>query len=1134
MKKFIKQKSLPCKFYKYLKLINLNILFAFLSIGIVSAASGYSQNTKLTLNVNNKTLKEVFNDIEKQSEYIFLYNDNAVNLNKRVNISVESVTINEILDKIIDKDNAEYNIVDRQVILYKNSRISNNNILKNNESQQSTIRITGSVKDSNGEPLIGVSVIVVGSNTGIITDLDGNYTINVNNRNAELSFSYVGYNNHREKVGNRTVINVTMTEDAALIDEVVVVGYGVQKKVNLTGSIATIDAKSLENRPMSNVSSGLAGLLPGVTVTQSSGMPGHDTGKIRIRGTGTLNEASPMVLVDGVEATMDNIDPNDVESITVLKDAASAAIYGSKASNGVILVTTKRGKTGKAVINYSANIGWQNPTRLPQYMGSAEYAELYNEALLNDNPRSTPQWTQEQINIFRDGSDPYEYPNTDWQDLLYKGSGFQMTHNVSATGGSDNVKYMTSIGYFRQDGVIRNTSKEQYNVRSNLDIKATDRLDISVNLSYTRMDLEEPTNSYVGGGVDQIFRQTNLISPWVPYKRENGDYGYIADGNPIAWMDLNQTINRKRNYFLGIGSLNYKVLDGLSLKGVVSYKTYSEDKNEFIKDLVYNPAQTAINAAARKYHGPNKMTQTDTFQETVSSDIYANYNKTFAEKHNLGIMGGFHSEYFQKKETKAYRQDFPSNELGDINGGSVAGQKGEGFTRELAMLSWFGRATYDYEGKYLLEANFRYDGSSRFADGNRWGFFPSFSAGWRISEESFMEAARNTLHNLKIRASWGKLGNQQALDDYYPTVSALSIGAEYSYPIGGSISSGAWSRYAKNPYLKWESSRSWNFGLDIGLFNNFSLTVDYYDRLTSDILMKIPTPDTYALEDFWDNVGEVSNRGIEIELQYNKKFDQVLFTFGGNFSYNKNEIKKLGDQYEFIDSKDDKLIRRVGSPINSLYGYKTAGLFQSQAEIDAWAKNGVKGTWRPGDLKYVDVDKNETVNAADRVIIGNVDPKILFGFNLGAVYRDFDFSAFFQGTSGGNGYMDSEAIGELNGFNGKPTDYWRDRWTPQNTGTDVPRVSALGKNGPSMASVRSAYWVQNSSYLRLKNLQIGYTLPTKVVQKLQLNRVRIYYSAQNLFTITNFVKGWDPEAPADRGSHYPQVKVNSFGINVTF
>lgn len=992
-------------------------------------------------------------------------------------------------------------------------------------SAHAQVTVSGTVLDEKNEPMIGITIAVKNSSIGTTSDFEGNYSITVPNANSVIVYSYIGYLKQEITVGSRKVINVVLKDNTEMLDEVVVVGFGTQKKINLTGSIATVDSKMLENRPLSNVSSGLAGLLPGVTITQKSGLPGGDGGTIRVRGVGTLNNSNPMVVVDGVEAPMDNIDPNDIESLTVLKDAASSAIFGAKAANGVILITTKKGKAGTSQINYAGSFGWQTPTALPKYIGSAEYAEMYNEALKNDG--KSPKFTESEIQKFRDGSDPDNYPDTDWQDLLYQGSGFQTNHNVNVAGGTDKARYMASVGYLQQDGVIKLTGKKQYNVRTNLDINPISKLEVGINLSYTRMDLEEATNSYVGGGADQIFRQINLISPWIPYRKSNGDYGTISDGNPIAWIDLGQQILKKRAYFLGIGSLKYEFIKDLSLKGIFSYKTFSEDQNEFIKDIQYNP---------NKYQGPNKMHQRDYSNETVAADILLNYSKTFDSKHSLAFLGGFHSEYYHYKYTYAYRENFPNNNLSDLNGGSSAGMKNEGYTRELSMLSWFGRLNYDYAGKYLFEANFRYDGSSRFAKGNRWGLFPSLSAGWRISEEDFMESIRGTLSNLKLRASWGKLGNQTALDtrtnidDYYPTIPTLSL-KDQDYAFGGKIVAGGATIYAKNPNLKWEETRTWNVGLDLGITNNLNITIDYYDRLTSDILMKVPTPDTYALVDFWDNVGEVSNKGLEFSAQYNKQVKNVMISFGGNIAYNKNKIVKLGGQTEIVDGKD---IKRVGSPLNSIYGYKTDGLYQSQADIDSWPTNDIQGTVRPGDLRYVDVSEDGKLTAADRIILGCTDPKFVFGFNVGAVYKGIDLLLFFQGTAGGKGYMESEAIGELNGDNGKPTTFWRNRWTPENTNTNIPRLSSQGKSGPSMPSVISSYWLQDGTYLRLKNLQVGYTLPSKLTKNMQISKVRVFYSAQNLLTFTSFVKGWDPESPVGRGSHYPQVMVNSFGINVTF
>lgn len=1119
------RKKSKSKFEKPKKSFSLKIMKVYFVLFILgfcctlSAVNTYSQTANVTVKLSNAKVEKLFSEIEKKSEFVILYKKGIVE-NKTVSVNSKNESIEGILNRVLPPLNLSYHINGNQIVVVEKKVVPE----VAEVAQAPSFQSSGTIVDVNKEPLTGVSVVEKGTTNGTISDVDGKFTLKVN-PNATLVISYLGFQNKELKAAAN--MNIILEEQPTELEDVVVVGYGIQKKANLTGAVATVDSKRLENRPLSNVSAGIAGLMPGVTVVQKGGLPGEDNGTIRVRGVGTFNNSDPMVLVDGVEATMNNLDPNDIESITVLKDAASAAIYGSKASNGVILVTTKRGKSGKATVNYSGSIGWQSATRLPDYMNSAEYGALYNEALLNDNPNNSPRFTADELRKLADGSDPDNYANTDWQNLLYKGSGFQTAHNVSASGGTDNVKYMTSIGYLNQAGIIKHAGKDQYNVRTNLDISPTSKFDIGVSLSYTRMDLEQPTNSYVGGGADQIFRQVNLIAPYIPYKKSNGDYGTVSDGNPIAWIDLDETIKKKRSYFLGIGSLQYKLLDGLTVKGVLSYKSYVEDENEFIKDIQYNP---------NKYHGPNKMHQKDRSNETVSTDVLLNYNKVFNASHNLGLMGGFHSEYYHEKYTYAYRQNFPNNEVTDINAGSELGAKAEGYTRELSMLSWFGRVNYDYKGKYLLEANFRYDGTSRFAKDNRWGFFPSFSAGWRISEEDFMESIKTSITNLKLRASWGKLGNQNALNtNYYPTVPTLVL-KDQSYPFGGKIVPGAAAKDAKNANLKWESSRTWGLGVDVGILSNLNVSIDYYDRLTSDMIMEVASPETFALSGFLANLGEISNKGIEIDIQYNKKINDWMLVFGGNASYNKNEIKKLAGQLRTVDPNNDKLWRIVGQPINSIYGYRTNGLYQTKEQIangpDISSVRGANA--KPGDLIYVDVDGNGKVDGEDRVLLGSTDPKYTFGFNLGAEFKGFDLTLFFQGAAGVKGYMDSEAYGDTNGDSGKATTFWRDRWTPDNTNTSTPRVSARGKGGPSSASLYSDYWVQDATYLRLKNLQFGYTLPSRVTKHIGLSKVRFYYSGQNLLTFTGFMKGWDPEAPIGRGSHYPQVMVNSFGVNVTF
>ena len=526
--------------------------------------------------------------------------------------------------------------------------------------------------------------------------------------------------------------------------------------------------------------------------------------------------------------------------------------------------------------------------------------------------------------------------------------------------------------------------------------------------------------------------------------------------------------------------------------------------------------------------------------DRITGDVVAEYKDSFGA-HNVSAMAGYHAELYKYKETQAYRENFPSNSLTDLDAGGTKNMSNSGKSQELAMLSYFGRINYDYAGKYLLEGNIRYDGTSRFARGNRWGVFPSISAGWRISEEAFFESLKETVNSAKFRASWGQLGNQDIGNGYYPTITTMSLG--YNYPLGGSIQSGAITASAANPMLQWEKATTWGVGLDLTLWNKLNLTVDYYDKTTDGILMSVATPVAVALGGYYDNIGKVNNRGVEISADFRERIGQVDFTVGGNIAFNKNEILELGETGDIYDGNK---IYRKGEAMNSFYGYKSEGLFQSWDEIKNWKGiedlgNGKYAyafnknyTVQPGDVKYKDLNGDGHVDANnDRAILGTYDPGITFGFNLGASWKGWDIMAFFQGATDVKGYMDTEAIGSINGDTGKPAALWLDNWNENNKGAKYPRLEN-GLYGASMPATVSDFWLQNGTYLRLKNLQIGYTFPKAWLSKLGVNKLRVYYSGQNILTFTNFLKGWDPEAPAGRGNFYPQTQVHSFGLNVTF
>lgn len=988
----------------------------------------------------------------------------------------------------------------------------------------------GLVKDATGESVIGASVVVKGTTNGTITDFDGNFSLDGIKKGDVIVISYVGYQTQEIK-WNGSPLNVILKEDSKTLSEVVVVGYGTQKKANLSGSVAMVDSKELENRPIQNVSSGLQGLMPGVAITGTNGAPGQDAGKIRVRGIGTLNEAGPYILVDGIETgTLSAVDPNDIESISVLKDAASAAIYGSKAANGVVLITTKRGKTGQTKISYSGYLSFQNATNMIERMGSYEYASLLNQALEAEG--MSKRFNDTELQKFKDGNDPL-YPDTDWYDLAYK-TGVQHRHNVNINGGSENVKYMASLGYLNQTGILPNAGREQFNARTNLDMKINKRLSARMNLSFIKNDYSDASSAYYGGSSDQIIRQLNLIAPWIVARYDDGTWGTISDGSPIAWLDSGMKVNRDNYNFSGMAAVDYEIFDGLKLTLQGAYVNNLQNYNYFQKYIKYNE---------NKESDPSQLDERFYKWDRTNYDALLNYNKNFG-KHNIKGLLGWHTEKYNYKYQKAVRKKFPNNELTDMNAGDASTQSNEGYTAELAMISWFARINYDFAGKYLLEANIRADASSRFAEGHRWGYFPSFSGAWRISEEAFMESAKDSwLSGLKIRASWGQLGNQDALsgsnNDYYPALNTYNLDSKYAF--GGSLNSGYYQRKYRLETISWEKASTWGVGVDFTLFNKLNGSLDYYNRKTTGIIMDVTVPKEFALDAYKDNVGSMRNSGIEIYLSYNTKIGQVDFGIAGNFSYNKNEILDLGggDPNKYLDATDGYSQRnKVGEAMNSYYIYRADGFFNSQEEADAYTAkygNPFGKTFKAGDLRYVDTNKDGKLTADDREYCGSSDPKIIYGFNINAGWKGIDLSLMFNGAAGVKRLFDGyEVYGNFSGDAAHPATIWRDAWTPDNHDASMPRIFYDTNSASSSRSVQSDFWLQDTSYLRLKNLQLGYTLPKGWLNSVGVENIRIYYSVENLLTFDKMKINIDPESTSQRLSSYPLLRTHAFGVNVTF
>lgn len=1102
----------------------LCLVISLLLFGFFYAFSQSVKSEKtITINFSNLSLKAAFDKIEKVSGYTFFYDAEQINLNQTVSLDVKQSPVSKAVTALLKNTNLKFEITNQQIAVYS----SKNSLVQSGKE----VAITGVILDDRGDPVIGANVVAEGTTNGTVTDLDGRYNLVVP-VGTILNVSYIGFVDRKVKINGQGQYDVKLQEDTKVLNEVVVVGYGTQKKVNLSGSVASIDSKELQNRPIQNLTNGLQGLMPGVTITGTNGAPGQDNGNIRVRGTGTLNTASPYILIDGVESgTLNAVDPNDIESISVLKDAASAAIYGSKASNGVILITTKRGKSGKPQISYSGYVSFQNATNMIDRLNSADYASMYNSALKAEG--KAERFSADEIKKFQDGTDP-KYPNTDWYGLAYK-TGVQHRHNININGGAENTRYMASIGYLNQTGVLPHASREQFNARTNLDMQLSKRFTAHMNLAFIKNEYSDPSSAYAGGSSDQIIRQLNLIAPWIVARNGDGTWGTISDGSPIAWLDSGMKVTRDNYNFTGTVALDYQIIDGLKATLSGAYVNNLQNYSYFQKFIQYN---------ANKKSDPNSLDERFYRWDRTNYDVLLNYDKSFGQ-HNVKGLLGWHTEKYNYKYQKAYRKNFPNNDLTDMNAGDSYTQSNEGYTRELAMISWFARVNYDYAGKYLLEANVRADASSRFAEGNRWGYFPSFSAAWRISEEAFMENSKGWLNTLKIRASWGLLGNQDALDDYYPSLNTYNLNA--SYPFDSTLNGGYFQKKYRLSTISWEKATTWGLGLDFGVFGDkISGAIDYYNRKTTGIIMDVTVPDEFALDAYKDNVGSMRNSGVEVSLSYNDKFGDWTFGAAANFAYNKNEILDLGfasdvkaaDQYMSVSGGYNQR-NLVGNMLNAYYLYKADGFFSSQQEADSFtAKYGNPfsgGKFKAGDIRYVDANGDGSLTASDRVYCNSTEPAYTFGLNLNAGWKGFDLSLIFNGAAKVARLFDAhEVYGAFSGDAGHPASIWKDAWSETNKSASMPRIFTNTNSPSSSRNVQSTFWLQDTSYLRLKNMQLGYTVPKEWLASLGVQSLRFYYSVENLFTIDGMKINIDPEATSQRMSSYPLLRTHAFGVNLTF
>ena len=1101
--------------------MRVNITALILLIGLLQAsAATFAQ--KISLNEKNAPLKKVISSIERQSGYVFFY-DNKDLAKDEVTIRVNNVSITEALDQCFKSLSLSYKITNKTIVL---SKIEPTSPDKVKPVAVVAITVTGTVLDEQNKPMPGVSVKIKGSAMGAVTDDKGNFSIAVNNGEAVLTFSFIGYETQAVKVDDKRVINISMRPSPTALNEMVIVGYGAQKKANLTGAVSSVDAKQLENRPVTGVTNALEGAIPGVTISSNNGQPGFDAGSINIRGQ-SLNSTAVLVVIDGVISStgdMNAINADDIDNISVLKDAASASIYGNRAAGGVIVITTKKGKKGTAQITYSNYFGKNTAVALPDYLPSWQAATMYNEARVNEGQSAV--YTAAQIQTFKDGSDPYNYPNTDWLKLFYTGNGFQQNHYIGVNGGSDKTTYALSLGYFDENGITPKTNTQRYTSRLNLNTQIKDNLSAFGYLSYAYQPLTQPQSSLSADqGFDQVIRQFNRISPIIPAYYANGQYGHISDGSPLAWLNSSSFDNQNAYNFQGSAGIDWEIIKGLHFKPSVNYKFNTNQSNNFVSAIQYYNADGSLSGV------PNISNATDSYASHtyISPQALLEYG-TKIGNHGIKVLAGASQEYNRYYNLTGYRQGFLNNALSDLNVAPSTGQTTSNDTYDVAQQSLFGRVNYDYKGKYLLEGDIRDDGSSRFAPANRWGVFPGASAGWRVSEEGFFSNLRSAISNLKLRASWGKLGNQD-IAGYYPTIATVNSGQ--NYPFGGTVVGGVAPTQGVDPSIVWEKTTQTDIGLDADFLKVFTLTADYFNKKTSDVLYRVSLPATYGLAAPYVNGSSYQNTGWELALSYHDRAGDFSWNVAGNAAFIKNKVLQLGQSN--APQISGSTIREVGQPQDSFYGYVAQGLFQNTAQVTAHAsQTGISPHTAPGDIIYKDVNGDGVINSNDRVVLGSHFPKVTFGLNLNLNWKQFDLTGFFQGAAGVKSYITGIALGTNGIATGKPTSAMLDSWSPGNPNATFPRLWLnYRQNDP--ASVPSSFWIRNASYVRLKNVQLGYSLPAAWAKTIGVKKLRVYYSGQNILTFTSFYKWIDPEAPAgESGYDFPQVKINSLGLNVTF
>jgi TonB-linked SusC/RagA family outer membrane protein len=1095
-----------------------NLLIVF--IAFCSLLSAQNPNQKISLSIRNSSIKELIKKIEAKSNYTVIYRDVLVDDKKDISIDATDKSLKEILETALNAKGLTVDFSGKTIV------ITQVKIIQSNKKE----KITGAVTDLKGEPIIGASVLIKGSTSGTITNVDGKFSIDAASKSI-LIVSYIGYLSTEIPVGQKSNIAVVLKEDAKNLEEVVVVGYGVQKKVNVTGSVASVNGKTISKSPVSNITNALVGNLPGLRATLRTGEPGWDNSSIDIRGFGNA-----LIIVDGVPSSFSQLDPAEIESVSILKDG-SAAIYGVRSANGVVLVTTKKGTDSKPKITFNTYSGVQSATRYPKFCTAAEHVELMEENSINTGAGSK---YKDLLQKYRDGVPGYE--NTDWYNLVVRNNTPQKYYNMTASGGTAASKYFVSLGYFDQMGMWKTGTNNfsRYNFRGNISSIIAKRITMELNLS-GRLEARNSPGNNAGTIMNQLQRTYPTIKP---YANDNPLYLQQTNIGPnlLASIDQEKTgfYLQKDRSFNGILTINYEVpyIKGLNAKAMYSYLYANQNITDWKKRCELYSYSASTNTYVSSY---STLNNSNIKRENTNSDkklfqLSLNYDTKINEMHCIKGLLLFERAEGASDRFNAYR-DFQLDILPEIFAGIDKGKTNDGSASENANMGYVGRLNYDYDNKYLLEAGFRYDGSYLFPNKSRFGFFPTFSAGWRMSNEAFLKE-NNVISNLKLRASWGRMG-----DDGGATPFSWIGGYKFpqgAYVFGDDITQGLLSTGVPNDQLTWYTSTTTNFGFETGFFKN-KLTVDldlFYRERIGLLTQRILTlPDTYAADIPQENLNSDNTRGFELVVGYADRINDFQYKVSANTTWTRSRndyIEQAAPTNSYINWKDNGSNRWN----NRYWGYKSSGQFQSMEETKNWAIQDGKdnSTLLPGDIKYEDLNGDGVINEMDQTYIGRGDkPELFYGCTLSGSYKSFDFSVLLQGAALFNAYFNGSLQVPLSN-NSNSYEMMTDRWHKvdmydPNSEWISGKYPSTRADGIASNKRTSDFWLKDASYLRVKTIEVGYTIQKALVSKLGLDQVRFYFSGQNLFTFDK-VKFIDPEAPGGWGNYYPQQRVLTFGVNV--